>query len=114
MASTPVRMTLTWTVPSGESRPIVSALQGLMLSTRAQAGCIGCSLSTDVHKKVVISYIEEWSSEDDLRRELRSDRFAALAELIEHASEYPTIEFALPGSTRGVDYVEEIRGFEAR
>jgi hypothetical protein len=67
-----------------------------------------------VHKKVVISYIEEWSSEDDLRRQLRSDRFAVLAELIEHAIEYPTIEFALPGSTRGVDYVEEIRGSEAR
>jgi quinol monooxygenase YgiN len=103
-------MTVKWTVPSGESRPIVSALQQLMLSTRAEAGCAGCSLSTDVHKKVVVRYIEEWNSEDDLKRQLRSDRFAVLAELIEHASESPTIEFALPGSTRGVDYVEEIRG----
>jgi quinol monooxygenase YgiN len=105
-------MILKWSVPQGESRHIVSALQGLMLSTRAEPGCAGCSLSTDVHKhaKVEIRYIEEWSSEDDLTHRLRSDKFAVLAELMEHASEFPSMEFALPGSTRGVDYAEEIRG----
>jgi quinol monooxygenase YgiN len=110
MVSTPVRMSLRWSVPHGQWKPIVSALQGLMLSTRAEAGCVGCSLSTDVHKKLSIHYTEEWKSEDDLTRQLRSDRFAALLELMEHASESPTIEFALPGSTRGIDYAEEIRG----
>jgi quinol monooxygenase YgiN len=112
MEPAPVRMILKWSVPHGESRHIVSALQGLMLSTRAQAGCVGCSLSTDVpkHRRVDIQYVEEWSSEDDLNSRLRSGDFAALAELMEHASEYPRMEFALPGSTRGVDYVEEVRG----
>jgi quinol monooxygenase YgiN len=114
MASSPVRMILKWTVPPGESRPIVAALQGLMLAARAESGCGGCSLSTELHEKVVIHYIEEWNSEEDLRRQLRSDRFAALAELIEYASEHPTIEFVLPGSTRGVDYAEEIRGSGTR
>jgi len=114
MAIDSVRMILKWSVPQGESRHIVSALQGLMLSTRAEPGCVGCSLATDVHEhaKVEIRYIEEWGSEDDLTRRLRSDRFAVLAELMEHASEFPTMQFALPGSTRGVDYAEEIRGSE--
>ena len=112
MASDSVRMILKWSVPQGESRHIVSALQGLMLSTRAETGSVGCSLSTDVHKhgKVEIQYIEEWGSEGDLTRRLRSNRFAVLAELMEHASEFPSMEFALPGSTRGADYAEEIRG----
>lgn len=110
MASTPVRMRLRWSVPHGESRPIVSALQSLMLSTRAEPGCVGCSLSTDVHKELVIHYVEEWRSEEDLTRHLRGEGFADLLELMEHASEYPTIEFALPGTTRGLDYAEEIRG----
>ena len=114
MSSDTVRMILKWTVPQGESRHIVSALQGLMLVTRAETGCVGCSLSTEAHKhaKVEIQYIEEWSSEDDLTRRLRSDKFSALAELMEHASEFPSMEFALQGSTRGVDYAEEIRGSE--
>jgi len=106
-------MILKWSVPDGESRHIVSALQGLMLKTRTEPGCVGCSLSTNVQKpaKVEIHYTEEWNSEDDLARRLRSDTFAALAELMEHASEFPTMEFALPGEIRGVDYAEEIRGF---
>jgi hypothetical protein len=67
-------------------------------------------MSVDVRKSAVIRYIEEWSTEDDLTRNLRSDKFAALAELMERASEYPSIEFVLPGSTRGVEYAQEIRG----
>jgi len=114
MASAPVRMILKWSVPQGESRPIVSALQGLMIATRAEPGCLGCSLSTDVRKNVLIHYTEEWTTENDLIRHLRSDRFAALAELMEHASEYPTVEFDLEGSTRGIDYAEEIRGTGTR
>ena len=110
MATSPVRMILKWSVPPGESRPIVSALQALMISTRAEAGCLGCSLSTEVRNKVLIQYSEEWNSENDLIRRLRSDRFAALAELMEHSSEYPTMEFDLQGATRGMDYAEEVRG----
>src|SRR5688572_9751718 len=114
MASAPIHMILKWSVPQGESRPIVSALQGLMIATRAEPGCVGCSLSTDVRKSVLIQYTEEWTTESDLIRQLRSDRFAALAELMEHSSEFPTVEFDLQGSTRGIDYAEEIRGTGTR
>ena len=110
MSTPPVRMILKWSVPPGESRPIVSALQALMISTRAEVGCLGCSLSTEVRNRVLIQYSEEWNSENDLIRRLRSDRFAALAELLEHSSEYPTMEFDLQGATRGMDYAEEVRG----
>ena len=83
-----------------------------MLSTRSEAGCLSCSLSTDAYKhaEVVIQCVEEWSSEDDLKRELRSARFSALAELMERASRYPSVQFALPGSIRGIDYANEVRG----
>ena len=115
MQSTPVRMTLKWCVPHGECRPIVSALQGIMLLTRAEAGCIGCSLQTDMHDQdeTLIRYVEEWKDEEDLARQLRSERFGGLAELMERASKFPIVLFDLPGSTRGADYAEEIRALEA-
>jgi len=115
MALDSVRMILKWSVPQGESRRIVSALQGLMLPTRLEQGCVRCSLSSNVHRhgKVEIQYLEEWSDESDLTRRLRSDKFSALDELIEQASEFPMMEFLLLGSTRGVDYAEEVRGFKA-
>ena len=110
MASAQVRMILKWSVPPGELRPIVSALQGLMVSTQAEPGCVGCSLTTDVSSQVVINYSEDWNTEDDLKRQLRSHRFTVLAELMEHASERPAVKFALVDSVRGLDYAEEIRG----
>jgi len=58
---------------------------------------------------VVIRYLETWRSELDLRRQLRSDRFAVLAELIERATERPVIEFTLPSGPRGIEYAEEAR-----
>jgi quinol monooxygenase YgiN len=112
MTSPPVRMMLRWSVPPGESRPIASCLQGLMVSTRAEPGCIGCSLSTDMGPQAVIRYTEEWKTEDDLKRQLRSYRFLVIAELMEHASEVPTIEFCLKDTTRGIDYAEEIRNIK--
>jgi quinol monooxygenase YgiN len=114
MGSNSVRMNLTWSVPQGESRQIVSALQRLMPSIQGEAGCVGCSLSIDMRRRAILHYTEEWRSEDDLTRNLRSDKFAALAELMERASEYPSIEFVLSGSIRGADYAEEVRGSRAR
>ena len=110
MTSQPCRITIRWSVPPGEARPITSTLQGLMASTRTEPGSTGCSLTTEMGAQVAINYVEDWKTEGDLKRQLRSDRFAALAELMEQASEHPTIEFALAGSTRGLDYAREVRG----
>ena len=80
-----------------------------MLQTRAAPGCAGCSVSTEMGALVVIRYVESWKNETDLRRQVRSHRFSALAELIEHATENPDVVFTLPGGSRGLDYAEEVR-----
>ena len=103
-------MTLKWSILPVESRSLLSVLQGLMVSTRAEPGCIGCSLSTDMGSRVAVAYVEEWSDEDNLKRQLRSRRFSVLAELMEQATWHPTVTFSLPESTRGLDYAEEVRG----
>jgi quinol monooxygenase YgiN len=102
-------MVLHWPVPSAESRPIASFLQGLMIAASAERGCLGCRLCTDVGAETVISYEEQWQSEDDLKRQLKSERFGVLAELMEHASQPPSIEFVIDGTSRGPDYAEAIR-----
>ena len=109
MESPSVWMTVQWRVPAGEAQSITAALQSLMLQTRAAPGCTGCSVSTDMGALVVIHYVESWKSETDLRRQLRSHRFSALAELIERATENPVVEFQLPNGSRGLDYAEEVR-----
>lgn len=111
MESDSIRMRVQWRVPAGEAQSITAALQTLMLQTRAAPGCAGCTLSTQMAAVVVVEYIENWNSETDLRRQVRSRRFSTLAELIEHATDPPLVEFMLPGGSRGLEYAEEVRQF---
>ena len=88
---------------------MTDALHLLMASTRAEPGCITCSVSADVSDKGKIRYTEEWQSEDALREQFETKRFRSLVSLMENATEAPIVEFLLPSGTRGLDYVEDVR-----
>ena len=104
-----VRMTIEWLVPLGETRPITMALHAVAADTRDVRGCVGCSVLTDIGKSGAVRYVEDWQTEEDLRRRLQSDTFNQVITLIDRASRAPRIEFALPQGPRGLDFVEEVR-----
>ncbi len=107
-----VRLTLSITTARGESWRLIDALRSLMVPTERERGCLRCrlALSSQSSDPARISYTEDWSSEGDLREQVRSERFSRLLGLMESASEAPTLEFELAGGTRGLDYVKEVRG----
>jgi len=102
-------MTIEWLVPLGQMRPITVALHSLAADTRTTRGCVGCSVSTDIASRGTVRYVEEWQTEADLRRRLRSETFSQLVALIEEAVQPPRIEFTLDHETRGFDFMEEVR-----
>jgi quinol monooxygenase YgiN len=102
-------MTVEWSVSRGEMSVINTALQSLMVTTRAAPGCLACSLSTQLGERAVFRYEEDWRTEDDLNHQLRSNQFAKLAHLLESALERPRIEFTLPEGKRGMEYAEQVR-----
>jgi quinol monooxygenase YgiN len=102
-------MTVQWFVPSRESGSIVAALHALMVAVRSEPGCSSCHLTTEMGEQAGFRYTEEWIAEDDLKRQLRSERFSRLAELMERATERPKIEFTLPRGVRGIEYAEAVR-----
>jgi quinol monooxygenase YgiN len=114
MAASAVSMTVRWMVPLGESRSITDALHQVMVAARTSPGCLRCFVSSDVGQQVGLQYVEEWATEELLRREVNSDRFSTLARLMEHATALPVVEFALTDGTRGLDYVHEVRAAAAR
>jgi quinol monooxygenase YgiN len=106
-----VRLTITLTTPAGESWRLLQALNSLSVPTHERYGCFGCqlSVSSQAGNPSSIRYVEDWSSEEDLREQVSSDRFPRLLAVMEEALVPPTIVFDLPGGTRGLDYVWEIR-----
>ena len=69
-------------------------------------GCLGCSAWAEPDWS--IRYVEEWQTEADMRRRVRSDRFTSLLSVMESAEE-PHVTFDFVTTTRGLDYVEEAR-----
>ena len=55
-------------------------------------------------------YLEEWETQTDMRRRVRSARFTSLLSVMESTPQQPQIQFDFVTSTRGIDYVAEIRG----
>lgn len=106
-----IRLTLSITAARGESWRLIEGLRSLMVPTRRNGGCVSCqlALSSESSDPMRISYIEDWSSEEDMREQVRSDRFSRLLELMESALEPPQLKFELGSETRGLDYVEELR-----
>jgi len=75
------------------------------------SGCTGCelTLSTASDDPPHIRYVEHWSSEEELRTRVRSNRFLRLVAVMEEARSAPQLTFTLTSRTRGLDYVAEVR-----
>src|SRR5262245_33012986 len=110
MSSTHARMTIEWSVPIGQTRPMTMALHSLAADIRPTYGCVSCSVATDIANRGMVRYVEEWQTEDDLRLRVNGDTFMQVITLIEDAAQRPRIEFALARGTRGVEFIEEVRG----
>jgi quinol monooxygenase YgiN len=102
-----VRLTVTLRPAARSVQELVEAFRFLLVRTRLEPGCLGCSVWTEPDSSV--HYVEEWSTEGDVRRRVESDRFTSVLSLIESVREPPHVQFDFVNSTRGLDYVAEVR-----
>ena len=107
-----VRLTVMLTTSANRVQDLVAAFRYLMVSTRLDQGCVGCSVWSEPDSSV--HYVEEWSSEEDIRRRVGSDSFTSVLALLESVREPPHVQFDFVSSTRGLDYVAEVRQLGAR
>lgn len=84
-------------------------LGSLLERIRAEAGCISCSVYHDMEKEQGIVFTEEWRSEEDLQRHLRSDQYQEILLVMEMAVARPEIRFNTITSSNGVEIIEKAR-----
>jgi hypothetical protein len=56
-----------------------------------------------------VHYAEEWATDADMRRRIGSSRFTSLLAVLESAREAPRVQFDFVSTSRGLDYVAEVR-----
>ena len=89
---------------------LLEALRFLQLGTRFETGCVECSAWMELDGTV--RYTELWASEADVRRRVRSDHFTSLLSVLESARE-ASVQFDFVSSTRGLDFVQQVRNESA-
>jgi quinol monooxygenase YgiN len=103
-----VRLSVVFTASSARTgQELLDALRFLEAVTRLQAGCIQCSNWID--SDLTLRHMEDWETEADMRRRVRDEAFTSLLEMVEAASD-PRVQFDFVATTRGLDYVAEVRG----
>ena len=86
-----VRLTVALNAASARgAQDLLEALRFLAVSARLEPGCQGCSAWVDPDSTV--RYVEEWATEADMRRRVRSDGFTSVLAVVEAAQE-PQVQF---------------------
>lgn len=108
-ASDMVRLNIVLT--PGSSRGVddlLEALRFVISGTRLEPGCVGCSAWAD--PDLSVHYVEAWASEVELRQHVRSPLFTSLLAILESLRAPPQLQFDFVSTSRGLDYVAEVRG----
>lgn len=95
-------------------RRIAAALQVIAQPAQLDRGCTRCHVWHAVDTPGLLCYLEEWNTEEDLRRQLCSPRFAQLLSIMESAAGPPTLEIRFVDQVHGLDFVHEIRSGQLR
>ena len=102
-----VRLTVALNAPSARAAQVLlDSLRFLVMGTRLETGCLGCSAWMD--PDLTVSHLEEWATEADMRRRVRSDGFTSLLTIAESVED-ARIQFDFVTTTRGIDYVIQVR-----
>ena len=89
-----------------EAERIVRSLLG---PTSAAPGCLSCGCYADAQNENVLCYVENWRSEEDLQRHIRSDDYRKFLALIDLSSEPPDLKFHRVSETFGIEYLSRVR-----
>ena len=90
-------------------RRVITSLTALVGWNRVQPGCRGCHLLTDIEDPRALVLWEEWDSQDDLDRHLRSEEYRHVLAAIELSQEAPEIRFDTVETRSGFEVVEVAR-----
>ena len=91
---------------------IVRVLRSLIEPTRVETGCISCGLYKDLHDPTIIIWVEEWNTQDDLERHLRSPQYKKILAAFDMSDSQPDMRFNTVVKTKGMRLVAEARGIE--
>jgi len=84
-------------------------LMSVLGQTQAMPECISCRLYQEESNPKSWLLLEEWASEEGLRRHVKSEAYRVVLEAMELSSETPEVKFLMENKVEGFELIESIR-----
>jgi quinol monooxygenase YgiN len=105
-----INVTLRIDVRKDQKVEINRLFRSLIGPTRVETGCISCRLYHETDNPNVLTWIEEWRTDDDLKRHLRSEQYKKILAALDMSNVQPEIRFDTVVETAGMQLIAEARG----
>jgi quinol monooxygenase YgiN len=87
-----------------EAPELLKALRSVLRPAVQARGCGFAQIYREANDSQRLEYLEEWDDPEELRQQLKSERFVHLLELLENAAERPVVEFRIITEKYGLEY----------
>ena len=104
-----VHSTIRLIIPFEKQYEALEILSSISEEIQFEPGCISSRLYQDVREQLAIMLEEIWTSEKDLQRHLRSDKYRRVLLVVEMSAEPPEIRFDIIAHSSGVETIEHAR-----
>jgi quinol monooxygenase YgiN len=92
----------------------LKVLRALWGPVRSHPGCLATRLMRDDQDDRVLTWVEQWQSQEDHERHVRSDAFRRLLAVMDLAAEPPVLEVDQIERRQGFQVVEQLLGGASR
>ncbi len=95
--------------PADRREEALRIIRSLLGPTGAAPGCLNCGFYADTRDEGILCYVEDWQTEEDLQRHIRSEDYRKFLALIDLSTEPPDLKFHRVSETFGIEYLTQVR-----
>jgi quinol monooxygenase YgiN len=104
---TKILVTLRMIVRPERRSDLLETMRGMLEPARVERGCLSYRLYEDVDDRNTLVLVEEWKSQQDFERHIRTDNQLWLLALMDLLSEQPESRFNTVSHTAGIELIED-------
>ena len=105
---TKILSTLKMIVQPERRSDLLETMRGMLEPARVERGCLSYRLYEDVEDRNAFVLVEEWETQQDIERHIRTDNQRRLLALMDLLSEQPELRFNTVSHTAGMELIENV------
>lgn len=100
--------TLRMVVRPERRNDLLETIRGMLEPVRVERGCLSYRLYENVEDRNTFALVEEWKTQNDLERHIRTDNHRRLMALMDLLNEQPELRFNTVSHSSGMDLIEDV------